>query len=162
METCYNNIVFFPMRSVHNKFSVSNLNKLKNYIFGVFKESRSKTHKIGSSWVSPTYWYNFIFIHVIFYNIQEIYHSFVYVNLRFTFQGLYFINIISMNLTIPWICRFCMKKGRVLILSCFLFIKTDWQMFSRNEKMMLCLRLSHWFSKSDFTEALSLILGKRK
>ena len=48
--------------------------------------------------MSPSYWYNFIFIHVIFYNIQGIYHGFVYVNLMFTFQRLYFINIISMNL----------------------------------------------------------------
>ena len=48
--------------------------------------------------MSPSYWYNFVFIHVTFYNIQGIYHSFVYVNLRFTFQRLSFINIISMNL----------------------------------------------------------------
>lgn len=71
---CNENVVFlycfFFIKLLFLKF-----NRHKNYIYGVFKEFWSITHKIASFWASPRSCHKFISIAVIFYHIQELYYT---------------------------------------------------------------------------------------
>lgn len=71
-KLCNENVVFlycfFFIKLLFLKF-----NRHKNYIYEVFKEFWSITHKIASFWASPRLCHKFISIAVIFYHIQGLY-----------------------------------------------------------------------------------------
>ena len=73
-KLCNENVVFlycfFFIKLLFLKF-----NRHKNYIYEVFKEFWSITHKIASFWASPRLCHKFISIAVIFYHIQGLYYT---------------------------------------------------------------------------------------